>query len=205
MWLSPTRERLVQSPTPALLYVISDLGLYKELEALHRGGTFLPDQAFAFLGSTFGCDVPWDHEDMAALLPTSRLLLRWVRMNEMTERKIIPALRSGEYRAVFIHEYGREAYHFAIRFGACPQTLGFHTGLVQSRIFEQGGVPPTAYIARRPIDSYLVAADAAYCADGTQRIHHLEATTPEDEKKEMIAFLKADIPTQRQRQLYAVA
>jgi len=193
----------VRQQQPALLYSISDLPLYKELESLHR--IHFPDQAFAFLGSTFESGVSRDHEDMAALLPTSRLLLRWVNMNEMTERKIIPALKRGAYSALFIHEYGREAYHAAIRFGACPQTLGFHKGLVRSRILEQGGVAPTAYIARKPLEPYLAAADAAYCDDGTQRIHHLTAMTLEEELTETVSFLKADIPEQRKLLLRAAA
>ena len=179
----------------ALLYSISDLTLYKELESLYRPDT---GQAFAFLGSTFSDDRRWGLEETAAMLPTSRLLIRWVAMNEKTEREIIPALNSGKYRAVFINGFGREAYHFAIRFRSCPQTLGFHKGLVGSRILQQGGIAPTAYIARPPLEPHLIAADADYFSDPGQRMRYIGGTGLRGQVEETTDFLENDIPAQLQ-------
>lgn len=174
-----------------LLYAISNIALYRALAASHKDE--FPGGSFAFLGSTFGEDAPCSATELPTLLPTSRLLLRWVSMNEMTERKIVPALRSGNYDAVFVHEYGREAYHFAVRYGYCPQTLGFHEGLVKSRILSQGGMAPTSYLSRPPLEEHLKAADAEYFKSQAQRITYVTNAV------EMIAFLKEDIPAQQRR------
>ncbi len=187
----------------ALFFSISDLELYKKLESLSQ--EYFPDQTFAFLGSTFEDAADWRPGQKGGLLPTSRLLWRWVHMNERTERIYIPAIKSGKFDAVFVHELGREARMYAIRHRDCPQTLRFHKSLVEQRLVSQGGKPPDAYIAVRPTNPRIVKADMEYFADPKQRIHYLETHSVTEQLEEMIAFLVNEIAARRRSIRVAVA
>lgn len=191
------------SDIPALFFSISDLELYKKLESLSQ--EHFPDQTFAFLGSTFADAREWRPGQKGDLLPTSRLMWRWVFMNERTERDYVPAINCGEFTVVFVHELGREAYHYAVRHRFCPQTLRFHKSLVGQRLVAQGGKPPDAYIATRPTDARLIQADGEYFSDPNQRIHYLETDSLDDQFDETIAFLKAEVSACTRRARIAVA
>lgn len=175
----------------ALFFSVSDLVLYEKLKSLSQD--CFPDQTFAFLGSTYADDMPWRPGQKADFLPTSRLLYRWVLMNERTERTYIPAITSGAYDAVFVHELGREAYHYALRHCDCEQALHFHKALVELRLIQQGGSPPTAYLASRPTNPRLIEADERYFADPNQRIHYLDAPTVDEQLHEVLPFLANEL------------
>ena len=163
-----------------LFFSVSDRALYEKLEALISG--LFPEQIFAFLGDTFADFSQWRRGRKAELLPTSRLLWRWILMNEFTARAIMPALVEDEktgkkLKILFVREFGREAYHYAILHRDCLQTLQFHKGLVQSRLMGQE-IDPPEYITRRPNDERFVRADREYFTDDpAQKVHYLAGET----------------------------
>jgi hypothetical protein len=91
-----------------LFFSISSLELYERLK--HRLNTYLPG-SFKFLGSTFEGDTVRDSDKR----PVTRLLRKWAFMNERTERDYAAALCNG-FDAVFVHEFGREAFLYAIKY-----------------------------------------------------------------------------------------
>ncbi len=167
----------------ALFYSVESLELFKKLS------TWLPEQhpalKFAFLDDTFSDWSRWRPGQKGNMLPTSRLLWRWVLMNEKTERDVKPALENPANDVVLVCKFGREAYHYAIKYMDCEQVLHFHKGLVESRVIGQG-VPPPVYIVKKPTDERMVRADLDYFGkDPKQKIRYLHANSIADQCKEV--------------------
>lgn len=169
-----------------LFLSVSDVALYEKLEPLLRG--LFPEKTFAFLGSTFAINEPWRQGKKYDLEPTSRLLWRWIHMNEFTKKNIVPAYCGGTFDVVVVHELGREAYHYAIRHADCMETLGFHKKLVSARLVEQGIRPPI-YVTTRPTEPRLIEADREYFDDPEQRIHYLRTNTLDAQADEVVELV----------------
>lgn len=174
-------------------YVISDAALYEELRSLFPG--IFPKQKFAFLGHTFG-DAFWPHGWKRNLLPTSRLFLKWVQMNEISSKIVIPALnkKGADYVAVFICGYGREAYHYAVRHRCCAETLPIHEDLVASRLVRQRGRKPDSYFAKKPQEERCINADEAYFEKGKgQTMTYLRSDSLRGQVREICVFVANQI------------
>ncbi len=169
----------------ALFFSVSDRTLYEKLESLLPGR--FPGRTFAFLGDTFSDVAPWRPGDKGGLLPTSRLLWRWVLMNEFTVRKVAPAL--SEHDFVFVREFGREAYLYAIRHRDCYETLEFHKALVAERLIEQQINPPE-YLASPPEDARLRHADKVYFEDPKQKLTYLAGETCDQKYLEVLRLVQ---------------
>lgn len=148
-----------------LFYVISDPKIYEEFKLV--AGDLFPSNTFAFLGETFA-EKWWSDGWKRDLLPTSRLLLKWVQMNEFSSNVVIPAINKSnpDYRAVVVCGYGRGAYHYAIRHEFCCETLAIHELLVKMRLELQNGKKPDSYFAEHPDEECLRKADKAYFEEG---------------------------------------
>jgi hypothetical protein len=171
----------------ARFFSVSNADLYNHLEReLPRR---FSEKKFRFLGSTFADNAPWKPGQKSDLLPTSRLLWRWALMNERTVRVYKPALECGAYDAIFVHEFGREAYHYAIRHQDCDETLEFHKGLVQDRLVQQKINPPE-YLATRPEDPRFIRADEAYFADPKQKLHYLSGRDSAEQCREVVRIFR---------------
>lgn len=176
----------------ALFLSISSQPLYETLE--RQIPESFPRHSFEFLGHTFADETPWRKGQKADLLPTSRLLWRWVLMNEFTAKYVAPALaqEGQELKLVFVREFGREAYHYAIRHCReypCRETLQFHKGLVRERLLAQHISPPI-YIAEHPTEERIIQADKEYFNDPNQELHYLHTDSLDAQFEETIELVR---------------
>lgn len=173
--------------TDTLFYSVDDPELYNLLEQELPGA--FPDLRIAFCGHTFGDFPNWMEGRKHELLPSSRLMWSWVFMNEHTSRVVVPAFKDND--VVIVRGLGRDAYHFAVRYAPCAQTLHIHEELVHARIVTQGLKPPL-YMVKKPTDLRLLEADADYCASGVQRIRYFNGPSTEAMAVEFIRQLETD-------------
>ncbi len=166
----------------ASFFSVSEKKIYEKLKSQLPG--LFPKRTFAFLGSTFDVE-PWRPGEKQDLRPTSRLLWKWIPLEEKAP-EVAEALE--KFDCVIVHEFGREAYHYAIRHRDCAETLVFHKGLVQSRVIEK--IYPPEYLLRRPADPRFERADNEYFDDPNQSRHYLLSNELDGQVDEAIAIIR---------------
>jgi len=178
----------------ALFYSFDDRALYKKLKSWLPGQH--PGLKFEFLGDTFADWSQWRPRQKKNLHPTTRILWRWTSMNENMLEFIKPALTNPENDVVIVQGFGREVYHYGIKYKDCPHALPFHKRIVEARVIEQE-IPPPGYVGRRPTAARFQSADDAYFADKRQRMHYLESDTLEAQCSEVSALFKSHVRFKR--------
>jgi hypothetical protein len=184
----------VQKPDK-LFFSNSDEEVHEELGSLLPGE--YPELKFAFFEPTFKDWALWRPVgiETKTLDPTTRLIYRWAPMNQRTTKEYGPALLDESINAVFISGFGREVWHYGIRYQMCLDTLMFHGGLVKSRIIGPGIWPPE-YIAQKPRDPRIRLADQLYFAASKdtekpqQTIHYLRAKSRSGRLEEALKILR---------------
>lgn len=175
----------------AAFFSISDRQLHEKLKSLLPG--LFPARTFAFLDDTFDVE-PWRPGGKRDLDPTSRLLWKWIPMNQKAP-EIAQALSEND--CVLVFEFGRDAYHYAIRHQDCSETLHFHEALVEMRIIEQDIYPPE-YLLLKPGDPRLQRADDEYFKNRKQTRHYLTAPDIDTQLDEAVAIIRQRISQRAQ-------
>lgn len=177
---------------PALFLSITNREIFEECES--RLPRLFPELQFVFL-RTFDGWTKWRPPNRKGkLLPTSRLLLGWISMNETTSREIKHYFRKEKKTqkrpvVLVINGYGRDVYHYAIKYVFCSETLEFHKVLVRVRLIQQGVSPPL-YLLVRPTGARFIEADMRYFADKRQRKHYFAANAREGRLAEVISIVR---------------
>ena len=170
----------------AAFFCVSEKKLHEKLKSQLPG--LFPGRTFAFLEDTFDIE-QWRPGTKRDLDPTSRLLWKWIPMNQKAP-EVAQALE--EYDCVIVFEFGRDAYHYAIRHQDCTETLHFHEALVKMRIIEQDIYPPE-YLLLKPTEPRFQRADDEYFENQKQKRHYLLSKDLDSQADEAIAIIRQRI------------